>query len=114
MAPVGPVDDEGVPPDFTNHAKSAELWYIGEASQQLAQVPEPYPTAGAHGALSKFSTNGVVLVTAVGEHLVVAVPALLQAEVSPTAQISLTSTEYVVLADRPVNEAGPAVPELYV
>jgi hypothetical protein len=55
-----------------------------------------------------------VLVTAVGEQLVVAVPALLQAEVSPTAQISLTSTEYVVVADRPVNEAGPTVPELYV
>jgi hypothetical protein len=94
LAPKGPVADEGVPPVCTIHAKSAELEYIGEASQQGLHTLDPYPVVfGAQGEASKFSINGEEDVTAVGEHDVVADPAVpLHPEVSPTAQISRTST----------------------
>jgi hypothetical protein len=59
--------------------------------------------------------NGEDDVTAVGAHDVVADPAVpLHPEVSPTAQISRTSTEYVVFAIKPEKEAVLPVPELYI
>ena len=50
---------------------------------------------------SKFSKNGEEDVTALGAHDVVNVTGMLHAEVSPTAQISRTSTEYDVFAFNP-------------
>ena len=55
--------------------------------------------------MSKFSENGEEDVTVVGAHDVAADPAVLHPEVSPTAQISRTSTEYVVFAIKPEKEA---------
>ena len=60
---------------------------------------------GAQGAASKFSENGEEDVTVNGRHDVVTVPAALHPEVSPTAQISRTPTEYAVLDVKPEKEA---------